>query len=168
MAHGLVLHDAGHPGGRGSGWRRRARTRRGPAPRARALRRHRRHREPARRCLGRRHPRALLLGGAPIPGWLTGANHALRLRRFRNGQVYRKSRDAGYTRSYESMCKQLKKLKNYEKPKKTSYPATLLISEDLDEIRALSDRIADLYRRFAVRLPGNGALDWRFHGGRGQ
>ena len=26
------------------------------------------------------------------------------------GQVYRKSRDAGYTRSYESMCKQLKKL----------------------------------------------------------
>ena len=29
---------------------------------------------------------------------------------------------AGYTRSYESMCKQLKKLKNYEKPKKTSYP----------------------------------------------
>ena len=38
------------------------------------------------------------------------------------GQVYRKSRDAGYTRSYESMCKQLKKLKNYEKPKKTSYP----------------------------------------------
>lgn len=36
------------------------------------------------------------------------------------GQVYRKSRDAGYTRSYESMCKQLKKLKNYEKPKKTA------------------------------------------------
>lgn len=38
------------------------------------------------------------------------------------GQVYRKCMDAGYTRSYESMCKQLKKLKNYEKPKKISYP----------------------------------------------
>ena len=38
------------------------------------------------------------------------------------GEVYRKCMDAGYTRSYESMCKQLKKLKNYEKPKKISYP----------------------------------------------
>lgn len=38
------------------------------------------------------------------------------------GQVYRKCIDAGYTRSYESMCKQLKKLKSYEKPKKISYP----------------------------------------------
>lgn len=37
------------------------------------------------------------------------------------GQVYR-SIDAGYKRSYESMCKQLKKLKSYEKPKKISYP----------------------------------------------
>ena len=37
-----------------------------------------------------------------------------------HGQVYRKSRDAGYTRNYESMYKQLKKLKNYEKPKKIS------------------------------------------------
>ena len=38
------------------------------------------------------------------------------------GQVYRKCINAGYTRSYESMCKQVKKLKNYEKPKKISYP----------------------------------------------
>ena len=38
------------------------------------------------------------------------------------GQVYRKCMDAGYKRSYESMCKQVKKLKNYEKPKKISYP----------------------------------------------
>ena len=38
------------------------------------------------------------------------------------GQVYRKCIDAGYKRSYESMCKQVKKLKNYEKPKKISYP----------------------------------------------
>ena len=38
------------------------------------------------------------------------------------GQVYRKCVDAGYKRSYGSMCKQIKKLKNYEKPKKISYP----------------------------------------------
>lgn len=38
------------------------------------------------------------------------------------GQVYRKCLDAGYKRSYGSMCKQIKKLKNYEKPKKISYP----------------------------------------------
>ena len=38
------------------------------------------------------------------------------------GQVYRKSIDAGYKRSYESMCRQIKKFKNYEKPKKISYP----------------------------------------------
>ena len=38
------------------------------------------------------------------------------------GQVYRKCIDGGYKRSYESMCKQLKKLKSYEKPKKISYP----------------------------------------------
>lgn len=38
------------------------------------------------------------------------------------GQVYRKCMDAGYKRSYESMCKQLKKLKSYEKPKKIRYP----------------------------------------------
>lgn len=37
-------------------------------------------------------------------------------------QVYRKSIEAGYKRSYESMCKQIKKFKNYEKPKHTSYP----------------------------------------------
>lgn len=37
-------------------------------------------------------------------------------------QVYRKCLDAGYKRSYGSMCKQIKKLKNYEKPKKISYP----------------------------------------------
>lgn len=38
------------------------------------------------------------------------------------GQVYRKCRDSGYKRSYESMCKQIKKLRSYEKPKKISYP----------------------------------------------
>ena len=38
------------------------------------------------------------------------------------GQVYRKCIDAGYTRSYESMCKQIKKLKEYEKPNNISYP----------------------------------------------
>lgn len=38
------------------------------------------------------------------------------------GQVYRKCIDAGYKRSYESMCKKLRKLKSYEKPKKISYP----------------------------------------------
>lgn len=38
------------------------------------------------------------------------------------GQVYRKCRDTGYKRSYESMCKQLKKLKEYEKPRNISYP----------------------------------------------
>lgn len=38
------------------------------------------------------------------------------------GQVYRKCRDAGYKRSYESMCKQIKKLKEYEKPRNVSYP----------------------------------------------
>lgn len=38
------------------------------------------------------------------------------------GQVYRKCIDAGYKRSYGSMCKQIKKLKNYEKLKKISYP----------------------------------------------
>lgn len=38
------------------------------------------------------------------------------------GEVYRKSIDAGYKRSYESMCRQIKKFKNYEKPKKISYP----------------------------------------------
>lgn len=37
-------------------------------------------------------------------------------------QVYRKCVDAGYKRSYESMRKQIKKLKSYEKPKKISYP----------------------------------------------
>ena len=37
-------------------------------------------------------------------------------------QVYRKSIDAGYKRSYESMRRQIKKFKNYEKPKKISYP----------------------------------------------
>lgn len=37
-------------------------------------------------------------------------------------QVYRKSVEVGYKRSYESMCKQLRKLKSYEKPKKLSYP----------------------------------------------
>ena len=36
-------------------------------------------------------------------------------------QVYRKSIDAGYKRTYESMCRQIKKFKNYEKPKKISY-----------------------------------------------
>lgn len=30
------------------------------------------------------------------------------------GQVYRKSIDAGYKRGYESMCRQIKKFKNYE------------------------------------------------------
>lgn len=38
------------------------------------------------------------------------------------GQVYRKCIDAGYSRSYDSMCKQIKKIKNYEKPKRISYP----------------------------------------------
>lgn len=38
------------------------------------------------------------------------------------GQVYRKCLDSGYKRSYGSMCKQIKKFKNYEKPKKISYP----------------------------------------------
>lgn len=38
------------------------------------------------------------------------------------GQVYRKCKDAGYKRSYESMCRQIKKLKGYEKLKKISYP----------------------------------------------
>ncbi len=38
------------------------------------------------------------------------------------GQVYRKCVDAGYKRSYRSMCKQIKKLKDYEKPQKISYP----------------------------------------------
>ena len=38
------------------------------------------------------------------------------------GQVYRKCIDAGYKRSYESMCKQLRRLKTCEKPKKISYP----------------------------------------------
>lgn len=37
-------------------------------------------------------------------------------------QVYRKCKDAGYKRSYGSMCRQIKKLKGYEKPKKISYP----------------------------------------------
>lgn len=37
-------------------------------------------------------------------------------------QVYRKCIDAGYKCSYESMSKQLKKLKSYEKPKKINYP----------------------------------------------
>lgn len=38
------------------------------------------------------------------------------------GQVYRKCKDSGYKRSYESMCKQLKKLRSYEKQEKTRYP----------------------------------------------
>lgn len=38
------------------------------------------------------------------------------------GQVYRKCMDAGYMRSYESMCKQIKRFKGYEKPKHISYP----------------------------------------------
>lgn len=37
-------------------------------------------------------------------------------------EVYRKYIEAGYKRSYESMCKQIKKLKSYKKPKKVSYP----------------------------------------------
>ncbi len=46
-------------------------------------------------------------------------------RRYRHeglGQVYRKCVDAGYERSYESMCKQIKKFKGYEKPGRQSYP----------------------------------------------
>lgn len=38
------------------------------------------------------------------------------------GQVYRKCLDAGYKRTYESMCRQLKKLAGYEKPKRVSFP----------------------------------------------
>ena len=38
------------------------------------------------------------------------------------GQVYRKFKDSGYKRSYESMCKQLKKLRSYEKQGKIRYP----------------------------------------------
>ena len=38
------------------------------------------------------------------------------------GQVYRKFKDSGYKRSYESMCKQLKKLRSYEKQEKIKYP----------------------------------------------
>lgn len=38
------------------------------------------------------------------------------------GQVYRKCIDSGYSRSYESMCKQIKRFKNYEKPQHISYP----------------------------------------------
>ena len=38
------------------------------------------------------------------------------------GQVYRKCKDSGYKRSYESMCKQLKKLRSYEKQEKIKYP----------------------------------------------
>ncbi len=38
------------------------------------------------------------------------------------GQVYRRCKDCGYKRRYESMSKQIKKLKNYEKPKKINYP----------------------------------------------
>ena len=38
------------------------------------------------------------------------------------GQVYRKYKDSGYKRSYESMCKQLKKLRSYEKHEKIRYP----------------------------------------------
>lgn len=38
------------------------------------------------------------------------------------GQVYRKCLDAEYKRSYGSMCKQIKKFKNYEKLRKISYP----------------------------------------------
>ncbi len=37
-------------------------------------------------------------------------------------QVYRKLTDAGYARSYESMCKQLKKLKLDPQPKEVRYP----------------------------------------------
>lgn len=37
-------------------------------------------------------------------------------------QVYRKLRDAGYKRTYESMCKQIKKLKLVEQPKSVKYP----------------------------------------------
>ena len=38
------------------------------------------------------------------------------------GEVYRKCKDSGYKRSYESMCKQLKKLRSYEKQEKIRYP----------------------------------------------
>lgn len=38
------------------------------------------------------------------------------------GQVYRKCKDAGYTRSYGAMCKQIRKLSIYTKNKKISYP----------------------------------------------
>lgn len=37
-------------------------------------------------------------------------------------QVYRKCVDAGYTRSYGSMCKQIRKFENYVKPIRVSYP----------------------------------------------
>ena len=40
----------------------------------------------------------------------------------RLGQVCRKCKDSGYKRSYESMCKQLKKLRSYEKQEKIKYP----------------------------------------------
>lgn len=37
-------------------------------------------------------------------------------------QVYRMCIDSGYVRSYESMCKQIRKFKEYRKPKRVSYP----------------------------------------------
>lgn len=38
------------------------------------------------------------------------------------GQVYRKCKESGYKISYGSMCKQIRKQKNYEKAKRISYP----------------------------------------------
>ncbi len=46
-------------------------------------------------------------------------------RRYRHeglGQVYRKCMDGGYERSYESMCKQIKKFKGDKKARRQSYP----------------------------------------------
>ena len=37
-------------------------------------------------------------------------------------QVYRKLKDAGYTRSYDSMCIQIRKMKLKKKKKQSSYP----------------------------------------------
>lgn len=38
------------------------------------------------------------------------------------GEVYRKCLNEGYTRSYESMCRQIRKFATYEKVKQISYP----------------------------------------------
>ncbi len=53
------------------------------------------------------------------------------------GQVYRKCLESGYSRSYESMCKQIKKLRHDEKSKHVSYPK----SKYKPLIRELSGRI---------------------------